>query len=236
MNISDLWNSGNSEDWHKALERYWPLIQERNLALERYFEDTSPNCLRDRISKLDARGWYDFLETEYFRWKYTAPNRYASTTVHLRKYLPQDSLPESKNFLHELNCIKNRLLCFDTKNIQVGLEVACSIRGLGTAGASGLLALMYPDEFGTVDQFVVKALIDVVGLPEEDLLESMTPEGLSINDGVTLIRIFQKKAASNNEKFGTKFWSPRKIEKILWTYGRSQNDRTIASRSPHAKM
>ena len=143
---------------------------------------------------------------------------------------------DTKNFLHELNCIKNRLLCFDTKNIQVGLEVACSIRGLGTAGASGLLALMYPDEFGTVDQFVVKALIDVVGLPEEDLLESMTPEGLSINDGVTLIRIFQKKAASNNEKFGTKFWSPRKIEKILWTYGRSQNDRTIASRSPHAKM
>ncbi len=37
--------------------------------------------------------------------------------------------------------------------------------GLGFAGASGLLALLYPQKFGTVDQFVVKTLRNVPTLP-----------------------------------------------------------------------
>jgi len=57
--------------------------------------------------------------------------------------------------------------------------IATSIHGLGIAGASGLLTLMYPDQFGTVDQFVVKALREVEGLPQRAALERMNPEASS---------------------------------------------------------
>jgi hypothetical protein len=48
----------------------------------------------------------------------------------------------------------------------------------------------------------------------------MNPEGLTIKDGVVLIQIMSAKAAENNRQFQTTDWTPRKIDKILWTYGR----------------
>jgi hypothetical protein len=78
---------------------------------------------------------------------------------------------------------------------------------------------MYPAEFGTVDQFVVKALRDVQELPEAEALARMNPEQLTTNDGVLLIGIMRRKAAENNQQFATTAWTPRKIDKILWTYG-----------------
>jgi hypothetical protein len=59
------------------------------------------------------------------------------------------------------------------------LRIAKEIHGLGTAGASGLLALMFPQRFGTVDQFVVKALKQVEGLPEAADIDRIKPEALT---------------------------------------------------------
>jgi hypothetical protein len=95
------------------------------------------------------------------------------------------------------------------------------IHGLGTAGASGLLALIYPAHFATVDQFVAKALRLVEGLPERDRVLKMRSNGLTVSDGVVLIDIMRRKAAqSNNQLFGFSHWTPRKLDMILWTYGR----------------
>jgi hypothetical protein len=99
------------------------------------------------------------LLDEYFRWKYTAPNRYATTTAVLKRFVDE-------NGLGHLDQLRSRLLTLDTTDVRSALRVACQIPGLGTAGASGLLALMYPRDFGTVDQFVVNALRQVDGLPE----------------------------------------------------------------------
>ena len=88
-------------------------------------------------------------------------------------------------------------------------------RGLGIAVASGLLTLMYPEYFGTVDQFVVKALREVEGLPQRAALERMNPEGLKLSDGVVLIQIMRDKAAENNRTFKTDAWTPKKIDEIL---------------------
>ena len=79
---------------------------------------------------------------------------------------------------------------------------------------------MYPHSFGTVDQFIVKALREVNGLSEAATLERMKPEGLSITHGVVLIDILRRKAADNNRVFKSDTWSPRKLDQILWTYGR----------------
>ena len=49
-------------------------------------------------------------------------------------------------------------MALDPSDVGAALQTALAIRGLGTAGASGLLALLYPRDLTTVDQFVVKAL------------------------------------------------------------------------------
>jgi len=69
----------------------------------------------------------------------------------------------------------------------------------------------------------VKALREVNGLPEADALQLMNEESLTIRDGVVLIQIMQRKAAQLNELFQTSEWTPRKIDMILWTYGRESD-------------
>lgn len=209
ISIANLWISADPKAWEDALERYWSFVQPRNLALEQSLDALD----LERLRRLDARGWYDFLRNDYFRWKYTQPNRYATTTQKLQHYVDHDALSD-------LDQIRKHLLTLDTADIRSGLKVAKEIRGLGTAGASGLLALMYPQNFGTVDQFVVKALGQINGLPEAAALARMKPEALTIPDGVLIIGILQRKAADNNRVFKSNAWTPRKLDKVLWTYGR----------------
>ncbi|SDH06424.1 hypothetical protein [Nitrosomonas sp. Nm132] len=209
MNIADLWRSSESEAWERSLERYWQFVQPRNVELERALDALDVN----RLCSLTPQGWYNFLHDEYFRWKYTAPNRYATTTIQLRKYLDGGEI-------NELESLRQQLLSLDRNDIRRGITTAKKIRGLGTAGASGLLSLMYPEHFATVDQFVVKALRLVPGLPEAAVLARMNPENLSISDGVLLVGILTRKANENNQSFGTSAWTPRRIDMVLWTYGR----------------
>ena len=208
--ISALWHSSDSSQWDAALDRYWQFVKPANQALEHELD-----CLDiDRIAGLDAVGWYNFLRNEYFRWKYTSPNRYATTTKSLAEHEAEG------DGLARLHDIKKRLLAIDRADVRAALSTAREIHGLGVAGSSGLLALMYPATFGTVDQFVVKALREVRGLTEAEALAKMNPQSLTITNGVMLIGIMACKAAENNRILGTTKWTPRAIDKILWTYGR----------------
>ena len=115
-----------------------------------------------------------------------------------------------------MHYIKNEILALDKTDILNSLEVACKIRGLGVAGASGLLSLLYPRDFATVDQFVVKALREVDEY--KDKVKNMRPENLSLDDGVVLTNIMRKKSAEMNAKLSTSFWGPRTLEMALWAY------------------
>ncbi len=207
--VAELWDSTDPAAWHAALERYWYYVKPQNLELEK-----SPDCLdMARIRELDADGGYDFLHNEYFHWKFTAAHRYAITTEQLQRYLDGYAL-------NELDNIRKRLLALNGEDIAFELRTAQDIHGLRTAGASGLIALMCPQHYGTVDQFAVKALREVNGLPEAAALARMKPESLSVRDGVVLTEIYRRKASENNYTFRSTEWTPRKIDKILWTYGR----------------
>jgi hypothetical protein len=168
-----------------------------------------------RFRGFDAKGWYDFLLNEYFRWKYTVSNRYASTTRHLEKHGEGEGLAK-------LDEIRLRLLCFNADDTCLGLDVARTIPGLGVAGASGLLAIMYPAKFGTVDQFVLKALRDVGTLPESSVIAKMKPGMLVIGDAIIVIGALRRKADALNKLFGGTSWTPRKVDKVLWAFGRSR--------------
>jgi hypothetical protein len=215
ISISDLWHSSDAEEWNQALQRYWEFVQDKNVSLERKLEVLD----LERLRNFDARAWYDFLKDEYFPWKYTDPRWLPTYLDRLRRYCDEDKLGE-------LDQIRKRLLSLDHNDVRAGLNAARGaaggISGLGVAGASGLLALIYPATFGTVDQFVVKALRQVGNLPERQAaaLALMNPCALNIADGVVIIPILQRKAADNNRDFSVTTWTPRKLDKVLWTYGR----------------
>ena len=204
--ISDLWASRNQKAWSDALARYWNMPSVlKNLGLE-----TRMNKLNSAaIKSLSQQEWYDFLKDEYFPWKYTASHRLASTRKYLRKY-------EETNSLGELFSLKEKLFAFNPSNIQEGLEIAEKIKGLGWAGASGLLAVLFPKWFGTADQFMVKALCEIESLPEREKLLEMRPEDLKEKDAVLLINLMRRKATDLNALFGTDEWTPRKIDMLLW--------------------
>jgi hypothetical protein len=205
----ELWNGNDPNLWKKALKRYWEFVKSSNLALEMEMDHLDIGAIR----AMDPQTWYRFLLEKYFRWKYTAPNRYASTTKVLRTYA-------ANNELSALHAIKERLFVANKDNIQQCLALATSIRGLGTAGASGLLAVLFPEHFGTVDQFAVKTLAMVPELPEKGLIATMNPESLSPKEGVVLIRIMRRKADELNSALSTTEWTPRKVDMVLWTCGR----------------
>lgn len=207
--VSQMWNGADQETWQKALDRYWTFVKSDNLALEKEMDQLNA----ETVMKMDPDSWYRFLLEKYFRWKYTAPNRYASTTKLLRTYA-------SNNELSVLHAIKGRLFARDKNNIEQCMAIACSIRGLGTAGASGLLAVLFPAYFGTVDQFAVKALLRIPELPERQQIAAMHPESLQLHEGALLIRIMRRKAEELNRAFSTNLWTPRKIDMILWTCAR----------------
>jgi hypothetical protein len=140
------------------------------------------------------------------------------TPVDLKTTRRQLQRYEAEDRLNDLDQIRSRLLTLDTDGW--GLEVAKKIHGLGITGASGLLALMYPQKFGTVDQFVVKALREVNGLPEASDLAQMKPDNLNVSNGVLIIDLLRRKAADNNRVLISEAWSPRKVDMVLWTYGR----------------
>lgn len=207
--IAELWYSRDPNDWQAPLKEYWALVQPQNVELEQEMEKLDP----ERIRQLTPDEWFAFLHDVYFRWKYTAANRYATTTAVLRRKA------DSPAGRISLDRIKSQILAVNPKHARIPLEIASQIPGLGTAGASGLLALLFPAAFGTVDQFVVKALLSVPDLPEANAIARMNPEGLTSLDGDVLIRLMRRQATLLTNDMGSP-WRPRDVDKVLWTFGR----------------
>lgn len=207
--INALWNHGDEDAWIGALEHYYELLSVSQIPLERKMERIN----HEEIQVLSVEDFYRFLHNDYFVWKYTQKNRLATTRKQLERYATEGRM-------YELEFIKSRLFATDHNDIRECLTVASSIRGLGTAGASGLLAILFPHDFGTVDQFVAKSLLDVDGLKEHQALTTMKPDSLKVDDGVLLTEILRQKAASLNTRFSSTSWTPRKIDMVLWSVGR----------------
>jgi hypothetical protein len=207
LELTKLWNSNSEVEWNKALEKYWKFVKSENVALEEKMDNLDPV----EISNLTSEEFYYFLHDEYFVWKFTRKNYLKANLKHLQKYLIE-------NRMDDLDKIKKNLFAFDLDNIKQGLEIASSIKGLGIAGASGLLALLFPKSFGTVDQFVSLNLLSIDNFSQNDLLLSMNPENIKLKDGVELIKILKGKADELNKVNNTDKWTPRKIDKALWGY------------------
>jgi hypothetical protein len=206
--IQATWCAGDERLWCEALVAYWSFLNPKLVLIEEDMAALHPG----KVEVLDEEGWFEFLLEGYFRWKYTAPNRYATTTSSLKRQVEEIGLG---GLLEIRDDILERGAC----DARGGMEAAGKIGGLGPAGASGLLSLLFPERFGTVDQFVVKFLLMVDGLPEAEAVGAMKPEGLTLKDSLVLLEIMQRKAEELNEAFGSTSWTPRRIDKVMWTLG-----------------
>ncbi len=207
--IGDLWTSRDQTEWRDALARYWvvPSVQ-RNLELERRINKLDSEA----IKALAERDWRNFLKEEYFPWKFRG------------NYVPKRLRDLEQNSLEELFSIKKRLFIVDLADIRGTLRIALEVKGFGPAGASGLLAVIFPRWYGTADKFVVKALCRINSLPERQKVLAMVrmdSKGketvpLRKKDAALLIDIMRRKASELNALIGTDEWTPRKVDMILW--------------------
>lgn len=204
--IEDLWSEGQEADWAIAYLHYYELVDNREL------EEELENLSSDDVKKMDGEAFYRFLYEKYYAWKYTEIRR----LVRNRSLLSDFYNNEGKK---ELPRIHDALFDDNREDIARLFRLLSPIKGLGPAGISGLLAILWPREFGTVDQFVVKALRCVRDIPDEEklLLASMKPDNIRPVDAALLIRIMRRKATQLNKAFGTDFWTPRAVDMVLWS-------------------
>ena len=214
--MEHLWIEGSAADWERALSLYDRYVTDPDL--EHQMETLEPDIVRN----MSAQQFYEFLHDRYFVWKYNDPRRLVTSRRHLERY--------SVEGLGKLSQIQQLIFYayeLGPDNSEVLLIVTSLVYGLGTAGASGLLSLLFPSRYGTVDQRVVYALNGVNSLPEHDRIESMEKHAdeLSVNDGVFLEDIMRRKSEELNHRFHTDEWTPRKVDKVLYTMGRLLSDR-----------
>ncbi len=201
-----LWFHGTEAEWlGLANTKYWRRVQGSHMAVERELDQLDPAT----VQALAPAQFYQWLHDKYFYWKFTAANRLATTRRHLVKYVQDDP------GFSQLEAIHRRLFFMSHDDAEAALAVATSIRGLGPAGGSGLLAVLFPADFGTVDVFVVEALRGVKSLPEHDLLMRMSSQ-LTLRDAALLVDILRRQANDLNAAFGSQYWTPRRVDMALW--------------------
>ena len=207
--LKALWYCDDENEWKNALNYYWDMLRANQVEIERYMDEISSDYVRD----LSTEEFFDFLHDKYFVWKFTRKDHLSHLLGILEKY-------KNNNEMDKLESIHQRLFTTPKNNIENCLKVAKEIEGLGPAGASGLLAILFPEYFSTIDKFVVERLQEIDEPIYKDRLATMNPKDLKVKDGVILIQLMRDKAAELNEKFNTNFWTPRKIDMVLWAYGR----------------
>jgi hypothetical protein len=227
MTISELWHNGTEADWKEVIAYYWQRVRgnPKRAGIEEKLspsmEEPHTSKILERIEQYDGKAWFDFLHNDYFLWIFKNKMRIASCRKHLLRYVHE-------NKLDELLQIRDKLLKIDRREILQSLCLVKEIHGMGTVGAAGLLSLMYPDDFGAVDQFVVRALQKVAGIPEHDKLMKIKPTSINRKNAVLLIEIYRAKAAENNRTFKSGYWTPRAIDQVLDIF-----DKKIAAEQGH---
>ena len=211
VDINNLWELRDENKWLDALDLYWvdPTVC-RNRDTEQFMHKVE----LEYIQRLDMQEWYDFLN-KYFHWKFTGDQ------------LHERLMDLDKNSFEHLFSVKRGLLAIDELDLAdsrkcLNLVKSPRIRGLDYPGASGLLALVFKEWFGTVDSFVLDSLCKIESLPEKQRIREIRAwvkikKDCRESDAVLVIDIMRRKALELNAWFGTNRWTPHKIAMILRT-------------------
>lgn len=197
-----FWDNTSDADWRAAEEHYWDLILSTNMQIEKELNNLDPLS----VERMTPNEFYDFLYYKYYPWKFTDARYLKKNREHLEM--------KHCNNLSSLAAVQKELFSFDRNNIYKGLQIITTqVGGLGTAGASGLLAILFPKDFATVDKFVQAAMVDFGILDNKPMSDKLATQ---------MISLMRDKADELNRVNHTNYWTPRKIDKVLWAYGRNK--------------
>jgi hypothetical protein len=162
LSMVELWRSQDPREWdYCESELYDAYVQPANRMIERELEKPG---LRERIARMDAAQFYAFLRDEYFLWKFTSGPERTGNLKWLARHVSDGTMDRLERARRNL---VNRGDFSKDASILMLMGRHGGVHGLAVAGASGLLALVYPEEYGTVDVKVTEAL-QQVGLPPGD--------------------------------------------------------------------
>jgi hypothetical protein len=211
LSVVELWNTRDAKIWDRHQgELYDTGGKPGRRDLERQLETPG---LRARIARMNAADFYDFLRDEYFPSKITVKSQFIGALKGLAKHVSEGSMERVERARLRL---VNRV--YDSKAEAIGMLMGehGGIHGVTVAGASGLLALVYPEEFAPVDAVVTKALQQIVA-PEA---ARPNPKDVSIAEAEMLIEVMRTKALELNRAFGVSEWTPRRVARVLSVAGR----------------
>lgn len=221
ISSEDLWESQDPYVWDRCLKAYWDVRSVRNnLAIEQEM-DVVANC-RQTLFDADARSWYRFLYDKYRPWKLKSQAKFFTDL--------QDKFQKRYDGARgELDALKWKLLRADKTDLTGCLQIVTLIEGFRIPTGSGLLAVLFPESFGTVDKLILRAFLTIPSVNSKYRLDAWThnddeyfskgsktdPKRYELAS--RLIALFTQKATENNRLVGTAHWTPRKVEMALWT-------------------
>ena len=211
LDINDLWHSRDEREWLNALDRCWlTLASRKDHELVQLIRTVDLEYVRG----LGVQEWYAFL-IKYFHWRFAG------------NYLQPKLRDLDRNSFEQLFSVKCSLVAIDQPELSdtrkcLNLVRSPRIRGLDYPGASGLLALLFKEWFGTADTCILESLWKIESLTEKQKIGEIrawvkTKSDWRENDAVLVINILRKKAAQLNTAFSTNTWTPSRVSMILST-------------------
>jgi hypothetical protein len=232
MNMKELWNSFDQVAWDYAeCQLYNSRIKVENVELERNLERDG---LRDKIAAMGPEEFLNWLRDRYFPWKFTGPE----LSAQLRSL--SGHWAGGSTGIAAIERVRGILVNPSGRTKPEMIKIVDEIKGLSVIGASGLLALTYPEVYGTVDVKVVKsfhALGMFTDVPLK-LVRSKDKKGrprstekatISAPMAARMMDVMDIKGKELNRAFGNiNKWKPRSIDRVLWAVRGGEFDTTGA--------
>ena len=204
--INDLWDSRDERKWLVALARSWLTLAARK---EHELVQFIHTVALEYVRGFAVQGWYDFL-ARYFHWQFAG------------NHLQQKLRDLDRNSFEQLFAVKCSLVAVDQPGLAdarkcLNLVRSPRIRAWDYPGASGLLAVVFKESFGTADTCILESLWKIESLPEKGKMREIrawvrTKNDWRDADAVLVIDVMGRKAAQLNPAFGTSKWTPREEE------------------------
>src|SRR5258708_7915240 len=147
--IRDVWTSEDKSVWSSQIQAYWKYIEKQR---KTSLEEEMGNLKWRLIAEATDDAWREFLAIKYIPWKHQPSPFWQSIQS---KFLARYAAKEQQVLLAG---IKRRIFAYGPEKTRELLSVVDEIYQFGIPSASGLLSLLFPSYFGTVDRFAVQSL------------------------------------------------------------------------------
>jgi hypothetical protein len=206
----ELWHSNSPEPWDALIGAYWrqPTVR-RTLQIHKELEHLD----REEVLGRAPEDWYQWLRDSFMPWKFEAHR----VPVRQRDIDGQWATASGREDIERVR--RTMVVAMERGGFEEAVSLAKSIKGIGVSAGSAMVTLLFPGRCATGDDRVVGFLRAVPDLPEhQEILGISDPKQLRICEATVISRIAGSKAADLNGKFGVQCWTPRLVERSLWTY------------------